>query len=112
MCKIKRKTRQELSGNIKQDTNMAWILSVDEDVSPNTFRVSLQWQGNHDIADFELERYGKVLSIQDESENRGWAIIERPFCAAIAQMVPGWAMNESIYPLKPGDTVPLRGGIE
>jgi hypothetical protein len=109
MCKIKGKTRQELSSNIKEDTNMAWILSVDEDVFPNTFRVSLQWQGHHDIADFELERYGKVLSIQDEAENRGWAIIERPFRTALAQIVPGWAMNQSIYPLKPGGHVPLRG---
>jgi hypothetical protein len=93
---------------MKENTDVARILSIDEDVSPNTFRVSLQWLGNHDIADFELERFGKVLSIQDEAEDRGSAIIERPFRAAIAQMVPGWAINESMYPLNPGETVPLR----
>jgi hypothetical protein len=104
------KTPEELRRNTIEDTNTARILSVDEEVSPSTFRVNLEWQGNHDIADFDLERYGKVLSIQDEAENRGWAIIERPFRTAIAQIVPGWAINESIYPLKSGDCVPLRGG--
>jgi hypothetical protein len=108
---MKGKVHQELAKDIMANTNLAWILSVDEDVSPNTFRVDLQWQGNHDIADFDLKRYGKVLSIQNETENRGWAIIERPFRAGIANIVPGWAINESMYPLNPGDTVPLRGGI-
>jgi hypothetical protein len=105
---MKRKKRQQLGRETIADTDMALLLTVDEDVAPTAFRVSLQWKGNHDIADFDLERYGKVLSIQDESENTGWAIIERPFRAAIAQIVPGWAMNQSIYPLKPGDHVPLR----
>jgi hypothetical protein len=75
---MKGKTREELRRNTREDTHAARILSVDEEVSPNTFRVNLEWQGNHDVADFDLERYGKVLSIQDEAENRGWAIIERP----------------------------------
>jgi hypothetical protein len=50
----------------------------------------------------------QAVAIQDESENTGWAIIERPFRAAIAQIIPGWAMNQSIYPLNAGDHVPLR----
>ena len=92
--------------------NNALILSVNTGASPNTFRVSLKWQGNHDIADFDLERFGKVLSFQDETENTGWAVIERPFGTVIAHAVPGWAINGSICPLNPGDTVPLRGDRE
>jgi hypothetical protein len=107
---MKGKPPEESRRNTIEDKNIARILSVEEEVSPNTFRVNLEWQGNHDIADFDLERYGRVLSIQDEAENRGWAIIERPFRAAIAHVVPGWAINESIYPLSPGDSVPLRDG--
>ncbi|HYY27297.1 MAG TPA: hypothetical protein VE860_05100 [Chthoniobacterales bacterium] len=103
---------EESGKDLKANANMAWILSVNEGDSPNTFRVSMQWQGNHSIADFVLEQFGKVLSIQDEAENRGWAIIERPFHARIAHTVPGWAINESMYPLNPGDTVPLRRGTE
>jgi hypothetical protein len=94
--------------DMNKTTNNALILSLNVEASPNTFRVSLKWQGNHDIADFDLERFGKVLSLQDETENTGWAIIERPFRAAIAHTLPGWAIHESIRPLNPGDTVPLR----
>ena len=93
---------------MKETVNNASILSVNADVSSNTLRVSLKWQGNHDIADFDLERFGKVLRVQDETENTGWAIIERPFRAVIAGTFPGWAINESMRPLNPGDTVPLR----
>jgi hypothetical protein len=42
---------------------------------------------------FDLERFGKVLSLQDETENTGWAIIERPFRAVIAGTFPGWAIS-------------------
>ena len=97
--------------DMKRATNTATILTVDEDVASNTFRVSLRWQGEHDIADFDLQRYGRVLSLQDQTENTGWAIIERPFRAVIAHTLPGWAINESMRPLIPGDTVPLRPGI-
>ena len=93
---------------MNKTSNNALILSLNAGASPNTFRVSLKWQGNHDIADFDLERFGKVLSLQDETENTGWAIIERPFRAVIAHTLPGWAIHESIRPLNPGDTVPLR----
>ena len=66
--------RGEESGrDLKANANMALILSVNEGDSPNTFRVSVQWQGNHSIADFVLEQFGKVLSIRDEAENKGWA---------------------------------------
>ena len=97
---------------MNETTNNASILSVNADASPNTFRVSLKWQGNHDIADFDLERFGKVLSLQDETANTGWAIVERPFRAVIAHTLPGWAIHESVCPLNPGDSVPLRRNRE
>jgi len=96
----------------KAATNEARVLSVDADVAPDTWRVSLQWQGDHDISDFDLQRFGKVLRIQDETENTGWAIIERGFHATIAQVLPGWAMHESMSPLAAGDTIPLRPDLE
>ena len=102
----------QLRLQMKEATDRATILTVDEDSAPNTFRVSLRWRGSHDIADFDLERYGRVLSIQDETENTGWAIIEHSFHAAFARPLPGWAINQSMRPLTPGDTVPLRPIIE
>jgi hypothetical protein len=93
---------------MKETTDKAMILSVSADVSPNTFRVSLQWPGNHSIADFDLQRFGSVLRIQDETENTGWAVIERPFRPQILRAVPGWAINAYTFPLNPGDVVSLR----
>jgi len=87
-------------------------LSVNADAAPNSFRVSLQWQGNYDISDFDLQRFGKVLRIQDETPSTGWAIIERPFRVPIAHSIPGWATVKSIDPLKPGDSIPLRPDLE
>ena len=67
---------------------------------------------DHDIADFDLQRFGKVLQIQDETEHTGWAIIERRFHAKIAHPLPGWALHESVRPLTAGDTIPLRLDFE
>ena len=98
--------------DIRAPTNEAKVLSVNADVAPNTVRVSFQWQGDHDISDFDLQRFGTVLRIQDETGNTGWAIIERPFHARIAHALPGWAIHESICPLTAGDTIPLRRDLE
>ena len=87
-------------------------MSVNEHSAPNAFQVSLKWQGNYDIADFDLQRFGKVLSVQDETPNTGWLIIERPFRVPATHRFPGWAINESIQPLSPGDTIPLRPDLE
>jgi hypothetical protein len=97
-----------LGKNRSAPTDKATILSVNADVAANTVRVSLQWRGDHDISDFDLQSFGKVLQIQDETENTGWAIIERPFHARIARALPGWAIHESMTPLSAGDTIPLR----
>lgn len=98
--------------NDRNAANEAMVLSVDADSAPDTLRVSLQWQGDHDIADFDLQRFGKVLQIQDETENSGWAIIERRFHARIAHTLPGWALHESMRPLTAGDIIPLRPDLE
>jgi hypothetical protein len=59
-----------LSKDRNAAANEAMVLSVDADSAPDTLRVSLQWQGDHDIADFDLQRFGKVLQIQDETGER------------------------------------------
>jgi hypothetical protein len=80
--------RQERARELKAAMNKAKILSVNADAARNTFRISLQWQGNYDIPDFDLQQFGKVLSIQDETPNTGWAIIERSFHVAIGYSLP------------------------
>lgn len=105
-------TRKELGKNRNVATNKATILSVNEDVAPNTVHVSVQWEGDHDISDFDLQRFGKVLKIQDETKHTAWAIIERPFRAKIARAFPGWAINQSMWTLTAGDTIPLRPDLK
>jgi hypothetical protein len=104
--------RRKAGRPAKAATNRATILSVDAEAAPNSFRVSLQWRGTHDISDFDLQRLGKVLRIQDETENTGWVTIERPFRATIAHTYPGWAINESMCKIIPGDTIPLRKDLQ
>ena len=88
-----RDQQREPGQDAKIPTNKAKILSVNT-IAPNTFRVSLQWQGNYEIWDFDLQRFGKILQIQDETPNSGWAVIERPFHVPVAHALPGWALNE------------------
>jgi len=51
---------QKQPEDLKVPANKATILSVNADTAPNSFRVSLQWQGNYDISGFDLQRFGKV----------------------------------------------------
>jgi hypothetical protein len=107
-----RNKRQQQNRDRKTARPSATVLSVNERTAPNTFQVSLKWQGNYDISDFYFQRFGKVLRIQDETPNSGWAIVERPFRVPIAHRIPGWATVKSTDPLKPGDTIPLRPDLE
>lgn len=59
-------------------------------VQDNTVRINLKWQGKHDLADFDVDRLGKVVSSDIETEHTGWVIIEPR------------------HAVKPGDTIPLR----
>jgi hypothetical protein len=106
-----RDRQRERGRDRKVPTNKANILSVNT-IAPNTFRVSLQWQGNHEIWDFYLQRFGKILQVQDETPYSGWAVIERPFRVPVAHALPVSALNESTPPLSPGDTIPLRPDLE
>jgi hypothetical protein len=61
-----------------------------QNVQDRTVRLNLKWQGKHDLADFNLDRLGRLVSCDTESEHTGWAIIE-PY-----------------KNVKPGDAIPLR----
>jgi hypothetical protein len=105
-------SRNSFTTEDNMTTNEAMVLSIEADFAPNTLRVSLQCQGDHDVSDFDLQRFGKVLRIQDETENTGWAIIERRFHPRIADALPGWQSHESMCPVAAGDIIPLRRDLE
>lgn len=79
---------------MKKSTDTGFIVSLHYDASPDTLRVNLTWQGDHDISAFDLDRFGQVLHYENESENTGWALI-KPSCL-----------------VSPGEAIPLRKGVE
>jgi hypothetical protein len=74
--------------SVHSDTESRTLLK--QTVQDNTVRINLKWQGKHDLADFDVDRLGKLISSDMETEHTGWVIIE-----------PRRAV-------KAGDTVPLR----
>jgi hypothetical protein len=64
-----------------------------QNVQDRTVRLNLKWEGKHAISDFDLDRLGKLVECDTESEHAGWAIIEPR------------------HNIKPGDTIPLRKDV-
>ena len=58
---------------MKKDT--ALVMSCHAHDFPGTWRISLKWQGNHDISDFELDRIGAVVRSGAETEHTGYVIV-------------------------------------
>ena len=61
---------------MKKNTDTGFIVSLHQDASPDTLRVNLKWEGDHDISAFDLDRLGQVLHYENESENTGWVLIK------------------------------------
>ena len=79
---------------MKKNADTGFIVSLHHDGSPNTLRVNLKWEGDHDISAFDLGSLGEVLHCENESENTGWAIVR------------------SSHLVSPGDAIPLRKRAE
>jgi len=74
--------------SVHTDTETRTLLN--ENIQDRAIRINLKWVGDHDLADFNLERLGRLVNCEKETEHTGWALIEP-------------RRN-----VKPGDTVPLR----
>jgi hypothetical protein len=66
----------------------AAVMSVREIPDGATARVNLRWEGKHQISDFEVDKLGRVLDSEDETEHSGWAIVERPVQASVGETIP------------------------
>jgi hypothetical protein len=75
---------------MQTETLTALVTSVNHNPSEGTTRINLKWLGSHEIGDFNVEKLGKVLNCETETENTGWAIVEGQ-CRS-----------------NPGDTIALR----
>ncbi len=74
--------------SVHADTETRTLLS--QNIQDRAIRINLKWTGEHDLADFNLERLGRLVACEKETEHTGWALIE-----------PRRNVN-------PGDIVPLR----
>ena len=67
----------------------AAVVSIRENPGDGTARVNLRWEGNYQISDFELDKLGRVLNSEDETDQHsGWAIVESPVKATIGKTIP------------------------
>jgi hypothetical protein len=74
--------------SVHADTETREVLG--QKIQEPAVRINLRWTGSHEPADLDLERLGKLLTCEKETENTGWALVE-----------PRGRVN-------PGDIVPLR----
>ena len=66
----------------------AAVMSIHENSDEGTARVNLRWEGNHQMSDFDVDKLGKVLDSEDETEHSGWALVELPVKATVGKAVP------------------------
>ena len=100
---------------MKRIADTAFAVSVHDDRPPGTLRINLKWQGNHDISAFDLDRLGKVVYYETETEDTGWLVIE-PYNRLNThpeELLPGFGsaiLEPSSLNIDTGDAVPLRQG--
>lgn len=101
---------------MKRIADTAYVVSVHDDAQ-GILRINLKWQGTNDISAFDLDRLGKVVHCETETQNTGWVIIEpynrlniHPEALLPEELLPGFAsaILEPSSLINTGDTVPLR----
>ena len=73
---------------MKKSTDTGFIVSLHHDASPDTLHVNLEWQGDHDLSAFDLDRLGQVLHYENESENTGWVLIKPSRLVSPGEAIP------------------------
>jgi hypothetical protein len=73
---------------MKRIKDVAYVVSVHEDVSPGTLRINLRWLGNHEIFEFELDRLGEVVNCATETAETGWVMIEHSGLVNPGEAIP------------------------
>ena len=66
----------------------AAVVSIRENPDEGRARVNLRWEGHHQIADFDLDKLGRVVDSEDETEHAGWAFVELPVTISVGKTIP------------------------
>ena len=105
-------THKYLEPNMENIRDVAFVVSVHDDVFSGTVRINLRWQGNHDISDFDLDFLGDVVRCEAETENTGWVIVRSSHLCNELSFLPvsqfGHAILRSSNLVESGDEIPLR----
>jgi len=81
---------------MKRNTDTGFIVSLHHDASPDTLRVNLKWEGDHDISAFDLGSLGEVLHCENESVNTGWAIVTSSNLVSPGEAIPSQKRAENL----------------
>ena len=58
-------------------TNSAVVMSFfQNEVPAGSVRINLKWPDKHEVTDFKLEKLGKLVSCETETDQTGWVIVE------------------------------------
>ena len=68
--------------------NEAAVVSIRENTDDGKARINLRWEGNHQISDFDLDKLGRVIDSEDETEHGGWAFVELPVTVSVGKTIP------------------------
>ena len=68
--------------------NEAGVVSIRDNPDERTTRINLRWEGNHRISDFNLDKLGRILDSEDETEHTGWVFVERPVNIQAGKTIP------------------------
>lgn len=66
----------------------AAVVSVRDNPDVGMARINLRWEGSHQISDFDLDKLGRVLDSEDETEHTGWVFVERPVRIEAGATIP------------------------
>jgi len=66
----------------------AAVVSIRENPDEGRARINLRWEGNHQISDFDLDKLGRVVDSEDETEHGGWAFVEMPVATSVGKTIP------------------------
>jgi len=69
-------------------TEEAAVVSIRDNTDEGKARINLRWEGKHQISDFNLDKLGRVIDSEDETEHSGWVFVELPVQVSVGKIIP------------------------
>ena len=96
---------------MKNIQNAAFVVSIHYENTNEVARINVKWKGNHEISDFNFDRFGEVLSSESETANTGWVVVRFSYrmnnSGVSPFQQPGPAIIRFSERISPGDEIPL-----